>query len=110
MKLSIGGVETYLKRIPIPGNNVDHILRVQLLNSRDSDGLHERLVTALKQRREHGDGVMHTEKFERHENRPGESEIRILGGLELEVIHLARLLGYGVEQVYERPEDTTSSD
>jgi len=110
MKLSIDGVETWLKRIPIPGDSVDHILQVQLLNSHDVDGLHGRLVEALKQRRKHGDGVMHVEKFERHENRPGESEIRILGGLELEVIDLARLLGYGVEQVYERLEDTPSSD
>ncbi len=110
MKLSIDGVETYLKRIPIPGNDVDHILQVQLLNSHDVDGLHERIVKALKQRRENDGGVMDVTRFEGHENRPGESEIRILGGLELEVVDLARLLGYGVEQVYERPGDTSSTE
>jgi hypothetical protein len=106
MKFLINGIVTNMNRIPFTDGG--YFLQI-LLTSSEVEGLHRRLVEALKQRRRDG-GVMGVEKFKPHENRAGMSEIRVLGGLELEVIDHCRLLGYGVEQMYDDPTDTTSSN
>lgn len=105
MKLSVHGVVTYLARLPYPDGG--HILQVIFTTPHEVNGLHQRLVEALNQLRNHRGGVMHVEKFEPHENRHHESEIRVLEGLELEVIDLLRMLGYGVEQTHDDPPSTT---
>ena len=107
MKLSIDGVITYLERLPYTEGA--HILQIELTTSVEVEGLHRRLVETLK-RWQGGDGVMDIERFQPHENRPGASEIRVINGLELEFIDICRLLGYGVEQMYDDLPDATSSN
>ena len=74
-----------------------HILRIIIFPNTDPT-LHRHLVALLKQGRDNVGGVMDVEAFASHEERPNQSEIRVLEGLELEVIDLVRLSGYIVIQ------------
>lgn len=97
MKLCIDGHEVYLRELTSPECR---ILRV-LFTSKAGISVHRDLVTALLQRRSSRDGVMSAEEYNSSEEPFYMSEIRILDGFELEVIDLARIIGYGVQQEYD---------
>jgi hypothetical protein len=105
MKLLIDDHIVLLTRLPF-GNG--HILQV-LVPSKGDLSVHRALVGALRARRPSG-GVMDVEVFQPHERRDGQSEIRVLEGLELEIIDLCRMLGYGFEQISDDPPDSTYSN
>jgi hypothetical protein len=93
MNLLINGIAVKLNRLPLEGGS--YILQV-LITINDFD-IHRSLVTALTHNGRGQGGVMDMD-FNPSENRLHESEIRVLEGLELEVVDLARLVGYGVMQ------------
>ena len=97
MKLIIGGHVVWLTRLPYSEGG--HVLQV-LFPMKGDLSVHRSLVEGLSARRPSG-GVMDVEKFKPHERRDGQSEIRVCEGLELEVVDLARMYGYGVQQMYD---------
>jgi hypothetical protein len=94
MKLCIDGHEVYFRTLTSPEYR---ILRV-LFTSKAGLSVHRHLVNALLQRRSSEGGVMSAEEYRSSEEPFYTSEIRILDGFELEIIDLARIIGYGVQQ------------